>query len=156
MGYIHTNMDKNSIKEYINSLESDRKDPIIELINVIEKNIPRGFEKIMNYGMPSFVVPHSIYPNGYHCDATLPLPFIGVSNLKSSISLYHMGLYADSELLTWFQSEYSKHSNTKLNMGKSCIRFKKFNEIPYKLIGFLSTKMTVKDWIDIYEKNIKK
>ena len=149
-------MNKDSIKEYINSLKSNRKKTVTQLINVIEQNIPKGFEKVMNYGMPSFVVPHSIYPNGYHCDTTLPLPFIGVSNLKSSISLYHMGLYADSEFLTWFESEYSKHSNTKLNMGKSCIRFKKFNEIPYKLIGFLSTKMTVKDWIDIYEKNIKK
>ena len=124
-------MDKENIEEYINSLEADRKSSIIELINVIDKNIPRGFEKIMNYGIPSYVVPHSIYPNGYHCDKTLPLPFIGISNLKSSISLYHMGLYADSEILNWFKSEYPKHSNTKLDVGKSCIRFKKFNEIPY-------------------------
>ena len=145
-----------NIKEYINLLEVDRKKIILKLINVIDNNIPRGFKKIINYGIPSFVVPHSIYPNGYHCDTTLPLPFIGISNLKSSISLYHMGLYADSELLSWFKSEYSKHSNTKLDMGKSCIRFKKFNEIPYGLIGALSTKMTVKDWIDIYEQNIKR
>ena len=110
----------------------------------------------MNYGMPSFVIPHSIYPNGYHCDTTLPLPFIGVSNQKYSISLHHMALYADPELLNWFKSEYPKHSNTKLDMGKSCIRFKKFNKIPYELIGILSNKMTVKNWIDIYEQNIKK
>ena len=145
-----------NIKEYINSLEVDRKKIILKLINVIDNNIPRGFEKIMNYGIPSYVVPHSIYPNGYHCDTALPLPFIGVSNLKSSISLYHMGLYADSKLFSWFESEYLKYSNTKLNIGKSCIRFKKFNEIPYELIGVLSTKMTVKDWIDIYEQNIKR
>ena len=149
-------MNTKKIKEYINSLETDRKSPTIELINVIDKNIPIGFEKNMNYGMPSFVVPHSIYPNGYHCDTKLPLPFIGISNLKSSISLYHMGIYADRELLSWFKCEYPKHSNTKLDMGKSCIRFKKFNEIPYELIGVLSTKMTVKDWIDIYEQNIKR
>ncbi len=149
-------MNKDSIKGYINSLASDRKTTITQLINVIEQNIPKGFEKVMNYGMPSFVIPHSIYPNGYHCDTTLPLPFIGVSNQKSSISLHHMGLYADPELLNWFKSEYPKHSNTKLDMGKSCIRFKKFNEIPYELIGILSTKMTVKDWIDIYEQNIKR
>ena len=149
-------MNKDSIKDYINSLASDRKTTITQLINVIEQNIPKGFEKVMNYGMPSFVIPHSIYPNGYHCDATLPLPFIGVSNRKSSISLYHMGLYADPELLSWFKSEYPKHSNTKLDMGKSCIRFKKFNKIPYELIGTLSNKMTVKNWIDIYEQNIKK
>jgi len=149
-------MNKDSIKDYTNSLASDRKTTITQLINVIEQNIPKGFEKVMNYGMPSFVIPHSIYPKGYHCDITLPLPFIGVSNQKSSISLHHMGLYADPELLNWFKSEYPKHSNTKLDMGKSCIRFKKFNEIPYELIGILSNKMTVKNWIDIYEQNIKK
>ena len=149
-------MNKDSIKDYINSLASDRKTTITQLINVIEQNIPKGFEKVMNYGMPSFVIPHSIYPNGYHCDTTLPLPFIGVSNQKSSISLHHMGLYADPELLNWFKLEYPKHSNTKLDMGKSCIRFKKFNAIPYELIGILSNKMTVKNWIDIYEQNIKK
>ena len=149
-------MNKDSIKGYINSLASDRKKTITQLINVIEQNIPKGFEKVMNYGMPSFVIPHSIYPNGYHCDTTLPLPFIGVSNQKSSISLHHMGLYANPELLNWFKSEYPKHSNTKLDMGKSCIRFKKFNEIPYELIGILSNRMTVKNWIDIYEQNIKK
>jgi len=147
---------KKSIKEYISLLSADRKSPIIELINVIDNNIPTGFKKIMNYGMPSFVVPHSIYPNGYHCNTTLSVPFIGVANLKSSISLHHMGLYTNSKLLSWFKSEYPKHSNTKLDMGKSCIRFKKFNEIPYELIGVLATKMTVKDWIDIYEKNIKR
>ena len=149
-------MNKDSIKDYTNSLTSDRKTTITQLINVIEQNIPKGFEKVMNYGMPSFVIPHSIYPNGYHCDTTLPLPFIGVSNQKSSISLHHMGLYADPELLNWFKLEYPKHSNTKLDMGKSCIRFKKFNEIPYELIGILSNKMTVKNWIDIYEQNIKR
>ena len=149
-------MNKDSIKDYANSLASDRKTTITQLINVIEQNIPKGFEKVMNYGMPSFVIPHTIYPNGYHCDTTLPLPFIGVSNQKSSISLHHMGLYADPELLNWFKSEYPKHSNTKLDMGKSCIRFKKFNKIPYELIGILSNKMTVKNWIDIYEQNIKK
>ena len=149
-------MSKDSVKDYINLLESDRKKIVIQLINVIEQNIPKGFEKVMNYGMPSFVVPHSVYPDGYHCDKSLPLPFIGVSNLKSSISLHHMGLYANSELLNWFESEYPKNSNTKLDMGKGCIRFKNTSEIPYELIGILSSKMTVKDWIDIYEKNIKK
>ena len=149
-------MNKDSIKDYANSLASDRKTTITQLINVIEQNIPKGFEKVMNYGMPSFVVPHLVYPDGYHCNKSLPLPFIGVSNLKSSISLHHMGLYANSELLNWFESEYPKNSNTKLDMGKGCIRFKKFKEIPYRLIGVLSSKMTVKDWIDIYEQNIKR
>ena len=149
-------MSKENIKTYIDSLEVDRKHPMIELIDVVEKNIPNGFEKIMNYGMPSFVIPHSIYPNGYHVTPDLPLPFIGIASQKNHIGFYHMGLYADSKLLDWFISEYPKYCKLKLDMGKSCIRFKNISEIPYELIGILASKMTAKDWIDIYEKNIKK
>jgi len=149
-------MSKENIKTYIDSLEVDRKHPMIELIDVVEKNIPNGFEKIMNYGMPSFVIPHSIYPNGYHVTPDLPLPFIGIASQKNHIGFYHMGLYADSKLLDWFISEYPKYCKLKLDMGKSCIRFKNISEIPYELIGILTSKMTVKDWIDIYEKNIKR
>ena len=145
-----------NIKEYINLLEVDRKKIILKLINVIDNNIPRGFEKIMNYGIPSFVVPHSIYPNGYHCDKTLPLPFISVASQKHFVAVYHFGLYANSKVMNWFVSEYPLYSKRKLDMGKGCIRFKKFNEIPYELIGVLSTKMTIKDWINIYEQNIKR
>ena len=149
-------MNKDSVKDYINLLESDRKKTITQLINVIEQNIPKGFEKVMNYGMPSFVIPHSIYPKGYHVTPDLPLPFIGIASQKNHIGFYHMGLYADSKLLDWFISEYPKYSKLKLDMGKSCIRFKNISEIPYELIGILSSKMTVKDWIDIYEQNIKR
>ena len=106
--------------------------------------------------MPSFVIPHSIYSSGYHVTPNLPLPFIGIASQKNHIGFYHMGFYGDSKLLDWFISEYPKHCKSKLDMGKSCIRFKKFNEIPYELIGILSNKMTVKNWIDIYEQNIKK
>ena len=149
-------MSKENIKTYIDSLEVDRKHPMIELIDVVEKNIPNGFEKTMNYAMPSFVIPHSIYPNGYHVTPDLPLPFIGIASQKKHIGFYHMGLYADSKLLDWFISEYPKYCKLKLDMGKSCIRFKNISEIPYELIGILTSKMTVKDWIDIYEKNIKR
>ena len=149
-------MNKDSVKDYINLLESDRKKIVTQLINVIEQNIPKGFEKVMNYGMPSFVIPHSIYPKGYHVTPDLPLPFIGIASQKNHIGFYHMGLYADSKLLDWFISEYPKYCKLKLDMGKSCIRFKNISEIPYELIGILSSKMTVKDWIDIYEKNIKR
>ena len=149
-------MNKDSVKDYINLLESDRKKTITQLINVIEQNIPKGFEKVMNYGMPSFVIPHSIYPKGYHVTPDLPLPFIGIASQKNHIGFYHMGLYTDSKLLDWFISEYPKYCKLKLDMGKSCIRFKNISEIPYELIGILSSKMTVKDWIDIYEQNIKR
>ena len=149
-------MNKDSAKDYINLLESDRKKTITQLINVIEQNIPKGFEKVMNYGMPSFVIPHSIYPSGYHVTPNLPLPFIGIASQKHHIGFYHMGLYGDSKLLDWFISEYPKHCKSKLDMGKSCLRLKKLDDIPYKLIGELSKKMTTQDWISIYEKYIKR
>ena len=143
-----------SIEEYIKSLPDDRIEVVHKLINVIEDNIPFGYVKIMNYNMPSFVIPHSIYPAGYHVTPDLPLPFIGVASQKNHIGFYHMGLYTDSKLLDWFISEFTKYCKSKVDMGKSCIRFKKMDDIPYKLVGELSKKMTIQDWIGIYEKNI--
>ena len=146
---------KLTIESYINSLPKDRKESVNKIIRVVEENIPVGYAKIMNYNMPSFVIPHSIYPAGYYVTPDLPLPFIGVASQKNHIGFYHMGLYADSKLLDWFISEYPKYSKSKLDMGKSCIRFKKMDNIPYFLIAELSTRMTTQDWISIYEKNIK-
>ena len=145
-----------SIETYLNSLSKDRKESVQKIIKVVEDNIPFGYSKIMNYNMPSFVIPHSIYPSGYHVTPDLPLPFIGVASQKNHIGFYHMGLYANPKLLDWFISEYPKYCKSKLDMGKSCIRFKKVDDIPYKLIGELSKKMTTKEWINIYEKNIKR
>ena len=144
-----------SIETYLNSLSKDRKESVQKIIKVVEDNIPFGYSKIMNYNMPSFVIPHSIYPAGYHVTPVLPLPFIGVASQKNHIGFYHMGLYANPKLLDWFISEYPKYCKSKLDMGKSCIRFKKMDDIPYELIAELSTIMTTQDWISIYEKNIK-
>ena len=146
---------KLTIKSYIKSLPKDRKEPVNKIIRVVEANIPTGYAKILNYNMPSFVIPHSIYPAGYHVTPDLPLPFIGVASQKNHIGFYHMGIYADSTLLDWFISEYPKYCKSKLDMGKSCVRFKKIDDIPYELIAELSTKMTIQDWITIYEQNIK-
>ena len=109
----------------------------------------------MNYNMPSYVVPHSVYPNGYHCAPELPLPFLGMASQKNFIALYHMGIYADKKFMTWFQKEWPKHVKTKLDMGKSCIRFKKMEAIPYELIGELVARMSMEEWITVYEKNFK-
>ena len=144
-----------SIETYLNSLSKDRKESVQKIIKVVEDNIPFGYSKIINYNMPSFVIPHSIYPSGYHVTPDLPLPFIGVASQKNHIGFYHMGLYANPKLLDWFISEYPKYCKSKLDMGKSCIRFKKMDDIPYELVAELSTKMTTQDWISIYEKNIK-
>lgn len=141
---------------YVDSLPDDRKEIINQLRKVINKNLPKGFSEIMNYGMIGYVVPHSIYPAGYHCDPKLPLPFLGLASQKNNISFYHMGIYADPKLLDWFTKNYAKEVTGKLDMGKSCIRFKKPEQIPFKLIGELVSKMTVKDWIALYEKNYLK
>jgi hypothetical protein len=106
--------------------------------------------------MLGYVVPHSIYPSGYHCDPKQPLPFMGMASQKNFVAFYHMGIYADEKLLNWFTAEYPKHCKSKLDMGKSCIRFKKMNDIPYELIAELAGKMTTKDWINLYESKLKR
>lgn len=145
-----------TVNEYLNELPSDRKKAINELRKVILKNLPEGFREEMSYGMIGYVVPHSIYAPGYHCNPKLPLPFMNLASQKNFISLYHMGIYANDEVMKWFVAEFAKQSSVKLDIGKGCIRFKDPGQIPYKLIGELSTKMSVKDWIKIYEKKFKK
>jgi hypothetical protein len=143
-------------QDYIDALPEDRKQAINKLRNTIFENLPDGFIETMNYGMLGYVVPHTIYPKGYHCDPKAPLPFMGLASQKNCISFYHMGIYADNGLMDWFTSEYPKHSKAKLDMGKSCIRFKKTDDIPFQLIGELVSKMSVQEWIDTYENNLKK
>jgi hypothetical protein len=144
-----------TIADFINDLPEERKEAVFKLNQVILENLPSGFEATFSYGMPSYVVPHSIYPNGYHCNPKEPLPFISFASQKASVNLYHMGIYAKPELLNWFIEEYPKHVKGKLDMGKSCIRFKKTDQIPYDLIGELIKKMTVEEWITIYETQVK-
>lgn len=145
---------------YVEELPEERIAPFKKLRATIKKNIPKGFEEGMGYGMMGYSVPHKIFPDGYHCDPKQPLPFAGLASQKNFIALYHMGIYADPKLLKWFTDEYPKHSKTKLDMGKSCIRFKKMDDIPYDLIGELMQKMTVKDWVEtyvrIYRSSLKK
>ncbi len=142
-------------EEYIRNLPEDRKSAISSLRKTILANLPKGFEEVMSYGMIGYVVPHSIYPGGYHCSPELPLPFINIASQKNFVALYHSGIYADKSLHDWFVSEYPKHVKTKLDMGKSCVRFKKVELIPYELLGNLCAKMTVDQWIELYERNIK-
>ena len=146
----------NSPDDYISQLSGDRQFPMQQLREVILKNLPEGFEETMSYGMIGYVVPHKIYPAGYHVDSKLPLPFMSIASQKSYIAVYHSGVYADPKIHDWFVTEYPKHCKTKLDMGKSCIRFKKIDQIPYDLIGELSSKLTPEEWIRIYESNLKK
>jgi hypothetical protein len=145
-----------TVEQYCHSLPSERQEVIEKLRKVILKNLPKGFLEEMNYGMIGYVVPHSLYPDGYHCDPSLPLPFMNIASQKNFIAVYHMGIYADSKLLKWFTEAYAKEVKGNLDMGKSCIRFKKPDQIPFELIGALAAKMSPKDWISLYEKVVKK
>ena len=145
-----------TVDAYIEELPEERKDVIAKIRKVILKNLPKGFKETMGYGMMSYVVPHTIYPSGYHCDPKVPLPFLSVASQKNFVAVYHMGIYANNELLEWFTASYPEHCKTKLDMGKGCVRFKKMNDIPYDLIGELASKVTVQEWIDLYEKNLKR
>ena len=145
-----------SIVDYLEEIPLERKIAFTKLRGTILENIPKGFVEQISYGMIGYVVPHSIYPDGYYCEPKLPLPFIAIASQKKFIALYHMGIYATPELLSWFVAEYPKHSIQKLDMGKSCIRFKKMDQIPFELIAALVQKMSVQEWITCYESSFKK
>ncbi|MCQ9640838.1 DUF1801 domain-containing protein [Chryseobacterium sp. WG14] len=145
-----------SIEDYISKIPEDRQEAFRKLADIINTNLPEGFEDATNYGMIGWVVPLKTYPAGYHCAANTPLPFINLASQKNFIALYHMGLYSTPELLEWFVAEYPKYSTRKLDMGKSCVRFKKVEDIPFELIAELSKKMTPEDWVSIYESQYKK
>lgn len=140
-----------TVEAYLNSLPEERKLAMMKLRDIIQKSIPKGFNEEMSYGMIGYVVPHSLYPKGYHCTPELPLPFLNIASQKNFIAIYHMGIYAKPELLNWFTTEYAQRVKGKLDMGKSCIRFKKPENIPFDLIGELASKITTKEWIETYE-----
>ncbi len=144
------------LKVYIDQVPEERKPGFEKLYDTIKDSLPKGFSEEFSYGMPSFVISLKDYPEGYHCAKDTALPFLSLANQKNFIALYHMGMYAKPEILEWFQNEFPKHSKKKLDMGKSCVRFKKSEDIPFELIGELAKKMTPKEWIEVYEKNFKR
>ena len=146
----------NSPEDYINQVPEERKETLHKLRKTINENLPKGFEEGMQYNFISYFVPHSIYPNGYHCNPKEPLPFMSFASQKNSVNFYHSGIYANKEIHDWFVAEYPKHCKRKLDMGKSCVRFKKIEEIPYDLIAELVRKISVDEWIKTYESALKK
>lgn len=145
-----------TVQDYLDQCPLEQQAYFLELRKTICDHLPAWFQECMNYGMLGYVVPHSIYPNGYKCDPKLPLPFLWLAYQKNSINFYHMGIYADETLLHWFQEQWPQFSKRKLDMGKSCIRFKYYQDIPYALIGELVAKMSVDEWVSLYEKSFKK
>lgn len=145
-----------TVDAYMAEVPAERQKAFNKLRSVIKKNIPKGFKETMGYGMIGWCVPHSIYPAGYHCNPKDPLPFMGLASQKNFMAVYHMGVYADPKLLKWFRDAHAKASPKRLDMGKSCIRYKKPDDIPFELIGELASKITVDEWIAMYEKNLKR
>jgi hypothetical protein len=143
------------LQNYLNLLPREKVDAVKKLRKTILSNLPNGFEEIIGTNGIDFVVPHSIYKPGYHCNPKQPLPFISIKSQKNGITIHHLGFYAIQDLSIWFLNEYTKHNKSKLEMGKGCIKFKKLEEIPYSLIEELSKKITVKEWINIYENVIR-
>lgn len=150
------NIPAKSPEDYISQIPEERRDAFQRLRKVILDHLPGGFSEGMSYGMISYFVPHDVYPAGYHCDPKLPLPFMSIASQKNFIAFYHMGIYTDKEILDWFISEYPKYVKSKLDMGKSCIRFKKPDQIPFDLIAELIGKISSSRWIEMYESAIKK
>lgn len=145
-----------TIAEYVKQIPEDRQQVFEKLLSILRENLPPGFEECLSYGMPAFSVPHSLYPQGYHVSPQVALPFISIASQKNFIAFYHMGLYATPELNSWWQEEYPKYSKRKLDMGKSCVRFKKMDDIPFELIQKLAQKVSPEEWIATYEKQLKK
>lgn len=145
-----------TVEQYLKELAPDRQKPVTELRKVIRKNLPKGFQEVMCYGMIGYVIPHSKYPPGYHCDPKQALPFMNIASQKNFIAVYHMGVYSNPALLKWFTAAHAKATSKKLDIGKSCMRYKKPEDIPFDLIGELAGKITADEWITIYEKAIKR
>ncbi|KMQ61271.1 hypothetical protein ACM39_17800 [Chryseobacterium sp. FH2] len=145
-----------SIEDYISKIPEDRQTVFKKLFDLINDHLPKGFQETNSYGMVGWAFPLEAYPAGYHCTPGSPLPFMALASQKNFIAFYHMGMYAKPDLLDWFVSQFPKYSKRKLDMGKSCIRFRKLDDIPFELIAELSKKMTVENWIECYESNFKK
>jgi len=144
-----------TVDQYVAELPPERQAVIEQLRQTFKRQLPKGFEEVMSYGMIGWVVPHKLYPAGYHCDPKLPLPFLAVASQKNFISVYHMGLYADPAMLDWFKQAHAKASPKKLDMGKSCVRYKKPEDVPVALLGELATKMSPQQWIQLYEAQLQ-
>lgn len=147
---------KTTVEEILENVPMERKDAFLKLHQTIMANLPKGFEAGISYGGLGYIIPHSIYPAGYHGKPSEPLPFAGLAAQKNTINFYHMGIYADQNLMEWFVAEFPKHCSQKLDMGKSCIRFKKWDEIPFELMGQLMQKITANEWMAMYERMYKK
>lgn len=143
-----------TVNEYLTNLPDDRRAGIEAMRQAVLGGLDKGFEEGMQYGMIGFFVPHSRYPAGYHCDSKQPLPFAGIASQKKHLTIYFMQLYMNPDELKWFESEFAK-TGKKLDMGKSCIRFKKLDDIPLDLLRRTVKRISADRYIELYEKTVQ-
>lgn len=140
-----------AVTAYLAELPADRKTVVANLRRAIKRNLPIGFVEIMQYGMIGYVVPLAKFPAGYHTTPNTPLPFIALASQKNYVALYHLGLYGNRTLMAWFIKAYAAADVGKLDMGKSCIRFKKIEQVPVELIADLASKISMAEYIAHYQ-----
>jgi hypothetical protein len=147
-----------TVAEYIASLPEDRRAAISTLRDVINRSIDPGYEEGMGYGMMGWSVPLSRFPRGYHCappSRPQPLPYCGLASQKQYISLYVCGLYTgctgqeDTAYTAWFKEAWRK-SGKKLDMGKSCIRFKRVEDVPLDVVAEAVRRLPVSKYLEMY------
>ncbi len=138
------------VEEYLAELTAERRETLQAVREVVLKNLPRGYEEGMQYGMIGYFVPHRLYPAGYHCDPRQPLPFASLASQKHHLSIYLTCIYSDPEHLAWFREAWAK-TGKKLDMGKGCVRFKTIDDVPLKVVGQAIKRVPVKKFIAQYE-----
>ena len=143
-----------TVEQYLAELPDDRREALQAIREVILKNLPKGYEEGMQYGMIGYYVPHSIYPAGYHCDPKEPLSFVALASQKNHMAFYGMCIYSDPVQEAWFREAWTK-TGKKLDMGKSCVRFKKLEDVPLKVIGQTVKRVPVKKYVEHYESILK-
>ena len=140
-----------TVAQYLAELPEDRRAILSAVRDVIRANIDPGFSEGVGYGMIGWVVPHATYPAGYHCDPKQPLPFASLASQKNHMALYLCSVYVDDGRESdWFRAAWAK-TGKKLDMGKSCIRFKKIKDLALDVIAESFRRMTVEKFITQYE-----
>lgn len=151
-----------TVAEYLDSLPEERRILVGAVRDTMLANIDPLYEEKMQYGAIGWVVPHSVYPPGYHCKPIDPVPFAGIASQKNAVSIYLMGLYiggdgaGETEEVTWFRDAWAASGKKKPDMGKSCIRFKKLDDIALDVIGEAVRRMPVQRYLEAYLKSIPK
>lgn len=136
---------------YLASLPPERRSVVKRLRATLRRHLPEGFEETMAYGMITWVVPHRLYPAGYHCDPRQALPFVSLASQEQYVALYHMGLQQPA-LLAWFKAAWPRHTAARLDLGKACLRLRDAADVPYALVAELAERMTPRDWIEAYQR----